>query len=347
MVVGRGPAARLRRQGRSQDAASLAPEAIDQQTLEQAVRDELERRERAQQVRDRLAEVKARVEAQATEQARYSGGPCAYCGVQWSAERDARGGVRPRWHQVTAGPCCAICDEDRHPLGGSIPLTDEQHRERVVRRLVGEDVARRWWGSHILKGADFKWWHETPDASPGERFAYVDVGQLQAALTPDSPGEPGYTSGEPCSHCGCAHMWVLHPERVAVMTHDPVTGNPLTKPRRYTVPAAWVCHGCRDIADINVIAERLVGIDGSRREWSIDAPTAAQRIGLTWYEGRIKSRDGRRDLTLTPFAYLDLDELRRKAFELFPGQDMWRSKAIWQRLREEVAGARSREAARG
>lgn len=68
----------------------------------------------------------------------------------------------------------------------------------------------------------------------------------------------------------------------------------------------------------------------------MDALTAAQRIGLTWYENRDKSRDGRCDLTLTPFAYLSLNELRRKEYELFPKQDMWRSKAIWQRLDDEA-----------
>ncbi|HTJ37410.1 MAG TPA: hypothetical protein VL738_29635 [Dactylosporangium sp.] len=57
-------------------------------------------------------------------------------------------------------------------------------------------------------------------------------------------------------------------------------------------------------------------------------------IGLTWFAERATDQADRRDLTLAPFAYLDVEGLRRRAFEIFPFESHWKVRGAWQRLHD-------------
>lgn len=114
-----------------------------------------------------------------------------------------------------------------------------------------------------------------------------------------------------------------------------------------TPSAGSVSHGWTRLASVGTdiacsrsadVVERIVGIiggspTGTHIPWGQDAPT---RLGVTWYTDRPVGTDERtRGVTLTPFAYLDLDAIRRRAFDLFPFQSQWSAHAAWLALDAE------------
>jgi hypothetical protein len=243
-------------------------------------------------------------------------------------------------------------------LGDGVPLSDEEHRIAVVRRLAGAQACRYWYGTYLAEAAargGFRWWHELdPAARAGggqRRFAYVDVARLRDALAVRSPSRPAYETADPCPRCGCAYMWT-----------------------RADAGAKPTCHGCARFTRLAQVVTELVGVEGSRevqvgpprdansplpvgglaqlRESRQGGPSATYKsvtelLGVTWYDGTIdatRSRPSARDRTppsravnLTPFAYLDLEALRRRAFELLPHERYWRSREVWRRLRARGA----------
>jgi hypothetical protein len=119
------------------------------------------------------------------------------------------------------------------------------------------------------------------------------------------------------------------------------------------VPSAWGCAGCHRYENLNDILRRIVGVRSATfDEWQdlrpVDSPqyglggklvtqSTAERIGLTWYKNReVRTNEKARKVTLTPFAYLDLDALRRRAFEVLPFSSQWTNHNAWAGLRAQL-----------
>ena len=68
----------------------------------------------------------------------------------------------------------------------------------------------------------------------------------------------------------------------------------------------------------------------------------ADAIGLRWFSDRLPgSKSDERKITLTPFAYLDVDALRRRAFELpLPFSSQWRNQAVFAEQRTNHNGGK-------
>jgi len=316
---------------------------VDQEAVRRAVQDELARSRARQEAVAVARATVATVRAAAAEEARLSGGPCVYCGVTWSAFSED-GQVKPAWYRSGVGACCYWCECERRQQDSEwgTERPEVEHRDRAVRLLVAdESITRFWTGPYLAEKTGFRWWHETPGAEPGGRvrFRYVDRWALRAALRPKRPtAAEWYTAAAPCERCGCAYMWRSVSDYKDLRTNKNVAG-PL------------VCHGCVDFESIEDVASRLVGVNGRRygtshhkigtQDHFYDTQNAVAAIGLTWFNKRDTSKDPRRrDLTLTPFTYLDVPALRRRAYELFPQPDAWLASAVWQRLRDEAEARR-------
>jgi len=285
--------------------------------IDAAVRAVLAERERAE------AEARRRAEAE-----RFKGGPCGFCGVEESTERGIGGAIVGQWYDRSGRPVCTWCDETFRNDG--VNLTDDEHRDRVLRDLLrGHPELPFWSGPHLARKTEFRWWHESGAGAAGAgggttRFAYIDRARLDESLRPASAGTP-YLDGEPCGGCGCAHMWVLVPES----TRDvEVREGTKTTHESTVVPAHHSCRGCASIRDMGEVVEKLVGL-----RYNADFRT----LGVGWFK-ELPAGDPRRKLTQAPFMYLgDLGELRRRAFEAHPDQRHWRAFEMWRRLRDEAS----------
>jgi hypothetical protein len=305
----------------------------------------------------RKAEERRRAEEERREAA-FIGGPCAYCGVTRSAvlhEPDVRRGDRPGppeerpfWTTSAAGPCCAWCDDERRSdIDPSRVLPDEEHRDRVARRLVGPDLARHHLRGYLAEKVGFRWWHEAP--GPGttrprlRRFTHLDPAKLRdAARVSESSGS--YGSGEPCPRCGCAHMWVT--------VREPYERRVSGSDQTYTAyDERRRCMGCAWADDLASVVERLVGLNVRHMTYvndskgGIGGPASDVRFAVEWYDpGRLKMRSVRNlprrtgpAVNLVPFGYLDVPALRRKAYEAYPDEKWWADKSIWRRLKKQEA----------
>src|SRR5690606_38337342 len=189
----------------------------------------------------------------------------------------------------------------------------------------------------------FRWWHEAPDEDGTQprlrRFKHLSVEKLRDAARLAHPRPPAYESGRPCPRCGCAHMRVSE------------------RGQRASRGSAWAA----DLADV---VTRLVGLNGRvRTSLMIDRngrphpvhETPVSRLGIKWYEYE-RPRPGRMivnfreplvphrtgpSVTLTPFAYLDVEAIRREAIKLYPNQEWWRDGGVWLRLVKEAAHGKS------
>jgi hypothetical protein len=282
---------------RSDPPARPAPPqvaSIDQATLDAAVEKALAERERQAAIAAAKAE-RERQEAVAT------GGPCRYCGITRSWEHDPETD-RPigRWHDD--GRICAWCEADR--VWGITGRTDHEHRIAALRSLLPPEVTK-WWADHALpERTGFRWWVETPGAATSEtdRFAYVDREALAARLA-DKPIQ--YETREPCRRCGCPHMW-RHGTAVA-------PGNAIVE----TVE----CVGCRKVADLVYLTMWATGLSRPSVE---NLGTVAERVlGVHWWSDDPNggAADPPRPCTI-PFAYIDRQAARRRAFEVF-GREDW------------------------
>lgn len=304
----------------------------------------------ARRVRELHAEEEGRWAAEEERRLQESlrGGPCVYCGIEISPERDRYDGqIRARWRVAPrGGESCSWCEDDLEPSRHDpdardyYRLTDLDHRLLVLRRLLGNDALGDWVMPFLMDRAQFKWWHETPAATGGgsERFAYVDVEMYRARLAPESA--PPFTTGPPCSRCGCAYMFIVDagsPEQALPMLDERGNvsldggGQPI-RLIKSAVPAGTLrCQGCREFDDLTRVAENIIGLG-----WK--AAQAAGGFGLCWYRD-LPEGDTRRQSTLAPFAYLDVAAIRRRAFEAYPEQHHWRVMRVWQQLHAESAAA--------
>jgi hypothetical protein len=232
----------------------------------------------ARQVREH--EAKERQQAETARLAReVTGGPCVYCGVTVSAQREGpHAPLRGVWHSAAGGRCCARCNLDRRNgfIDGAIQ-PDSEHRARVLYELLPE-LHRRWLPQFAVPRSGFRWWHETPGARPAPppgdaRFGYVDRDALRAALEPAlAPLE----TGEPCPRCGIADQWrsrSVTRGMVDVRTGESSRINPL---RQETVRECAVC--CSLPESLDELAARVVGLH--------PRSGLARELGVTWYADR-------------------------------------------------------------
>lgn len=302
----------------------------------QGIRRAVERALKVERLRRDISELdeKARKAEQAENALILSleGGPCRYCGITRSAVQTKTGAIKAQWYEDKS--VCVWCFRERRPLGRDVP--DMEHRERVVRTMVQPDVASRYIGHYLVEKAQFKWFAEVLGAKPHprKRFAFTSGVELEQNLLP--PKTPNvYSIREACPRCGCDRMWKQDPTPEPLYT---ASGKQLYPSQRR--PISFTCNGCRALGPdiqsfINGIAKHIVGIEGSKRHTECDVTAAgttrfsqslsyAERIGITTW----KLTEGAQPSAM-PFAYLDVRELRRKAYDIVPKRD-WLRMDLWQ-----------------
>lgn len=190
-------------------------------------------------LRQLQAEDAARLAAE--EEARWAmPSPCVFCGYSGlnGGQRDrATGEVTPWVWGTDRGPACSECWTDTHPYGGGSQIDDDDHRERVLRRLLGP-AADGWTPGHLMDrtGGGFVWWWELPGAPASDttRFGYITgehVADMAARL---EPPRPDFRLGPPCVTCGQSDRWIV----------EPGTSGSLDR-TVYQMPARLVCSPCR------------------------------------------------------------------------------------------------------
>lgn len=303
---------------------------------------------RAAQIESGLAEQRARVDAlKRAEAAREAAdrttrvGPCIYCGL--SRSRTGSLGWQGSNPKRLA---CPWCVDDRWDH------TDLEHKSIVLNRIITGDWKARHYpygrmAELLIQRTGFRWFHESPGATPGEwnSWAYLDLAAIRQRATPTTPEPPPlFRRGDPCPKCGCAFMWtnmsgttwVTSPEGGA--GRDIVTG----------INSHVGCGGCVEIRDLNDVMKKIVGVHGSLRRWPdfVTPNTVGQEVasyellGVTWFADRpVRSGEHTRSLTLVPFAYLNLPDIRRRAFEHFPFQSQWTNQAAWAQLFAEATNS--------
>ncbi len=272
---------------------------------------------------ERIAALRRRVDA--TPRVRTTGGPCVYCGVSEQ--------LGP-WYGNPGRLSCAACADDRWDHA------DLDHKTIIINRIATGDWKTRLhtYGENAQRLVDrtgFRWFCETPGAQPGgwHRWAYLDLQAVaeRAAPTTERP-PPRFSAGDPCDRCGCAYLWTNLPS--------------VTAPGETFRPAGFGCAGCVTYAGLSDVVRHVVGIVPVLEEWvpnpvnpdrgtsqAVDVPA---RLGVTWYRDRpVRTSEKRRQVTLAPFAYLDLPTIRARAFDLFPFESQWTAKAAWQALKDE------------
>jgi hypothetical protein len=299
----------------------------------------------ARQVREH--EARERRQAEATRLAReVTGGPCVYCGTTLSAYREPgrRGTVRGVWFTAPGGKACSACDLERR--GGRYAdaplLPPEQHRARVLYRLLPE-LDRRWLPQHAVPRSGFRWWHETPGARPApppgdQRFAYLDLDALRAAL---APAPAPLETREPCLRCGLADRWRSREVQRGWVYADTGASHPANPLRIETV---WECAACASLPEsLDELAARLVGLNPQ--------PGLAAQLGLTWHADRPPERVRLlarvRPSPATPFAWWPpRQQLQARAWALYgPQPGEWERQA--ERRWHSLAAMRSARQAAG
>lgn len=291
-------------------AAPPAAPVLDLDAITARVREQLAAEQAEAAAAEREAEA-ARLDAAA------HGGPCRYCGCTLLSPAAGRPG---KWIQDMRGTSCSACDVDRRQFGDpeGVGLPDSEHRERVVRRLLGREVVQ--WHAHgtVAGLVAFQWFAETHGAAPGEaaRFAYLDVPALLRALEPPAP--PPLAVREPCARCGVAHLWAERHER----EHD---------------IHAWECTGCLrvQITPLDEVAAMFVGVKPF-----IVGKGFAELLGVCFWRDRPESERG--EPAATPFDWWDRAAMRRTALRLYPDEGSWSARRPWDRARE-LAGKRPGE----
>jgi hypothetical protein len=297
----------------------------------------------ARQVREH--EAAERRQAEARRLAReVTGGPCVFCGCTLSAQREgARAPLRGVWHTVAGGKCCARCNLDRRNgfVDGAIQPASE-HKARVLYELLPE-LRGRWLPQHALARVDFRWFSETPGARPApppgdQRFAYLDLDAVRAALAPASAL---LETREPCPRCGLADRWRSRQvERGRVYVHNgaPWPRDPL---RVETVHECAACFSLPE--DLDELAAQVVGLNPQ--------PGLAGQLGVTWHADRPPERVRLlarvRPSPTTPFAWWPpRQQLQARAWALYgtkPGE--WERQA--ERRWHSLAAMRSARQAAG
>jgi hypothetical protein len=288
----------------------------------------------AQLARD-LDEHRAREKAEA-QAAAARGGPCRYCGVQWSWKAPGIG----EWQRDGAGLVCLACDADRRYFrardAGIRP--DLEHRATVLRDLL--DLPAPWLDGYLVERSGFRWWSEVPDAPGGgdHRFAYVTTDEIMRRLYPSHPDtrEPG----PPCPRCGVADCW-LTTERY-VPGYEDAQGNWSSDPARWPrVESERVCQACRTMpANVDDHAAALVGL-------ALGTQGCAAKLGVSWHADRPRPR---RRATRPLDWWPPLPELRARAWQAYgqkPGEwyraaeGRWRSGAAMRRAEADAKRAAS------
>lgn len=280
-------------------------------TVEEMVAAELDRRER-----ERVA-AEARAERE-RQRALAVGGPCKLCGATESWERDGNGVLSGKWY---AGPTCGICNAERERWPHS---TDEERRLAVVKRLLPQDVTKWWHAPYLLDKVQFRWWHETPGAVTSDRkqWAYVDTAAMIDALTV-KPVE--YSTREPCERCGCRSQWMW----TRAYNGEGHTAVPVEQ---------WMCKGCQEVPDLLAWVCRVIGL-GSAALLDNSRALLEKQLDVAWWANSPAggAADPPRPCD-TPFGYVDLDDVRRRAFEAFPDERKWGSVTSWERARAAAQG---------
>jgi hypothetical protein len=170
---------------------------------------------------------------------------CSRCGAgeSWRAGRGL-------WFHDDRGPVCSACDLDRRSFqrpDGAIS-SDAEHRARIIAELIGPELARYQWPPLLVARAPelLPWWHETPGARAGERFAYVDREALAASLHAPPPPPPKlHSRGRRyrCPGCG-ARGEVWSGEQVGVSAPTASDGGRSSSLRAH-FRITWTCRTCR------------------------------------------------------------------------------------------------------
>ena len=246
-------------------------------------------------VRKQLEEAQAVVEGQ-------RGGVCRFCGIN-NVER---------WLQDDQGFCCEWCNFDRRLFGfpNAAILSDHVHRAIVAAKIVG---TRGYW-----PGRDFglRWFHETRGAQgSSERFAYVDVESMREAAGLDDPPvtamAPTLETGGPCRRCGVTRAPDWRDEYAA--RRFDTTGNPTWE------LLGEVCGWCHDAGyasyDQDYVVAMLTGLQ--RRDG------VAEALGFKFFSDTKRAKPSEQR-----WHYADVDALRKRARDAFPGADRWRDQRM-------------------
>lgn len=297
---------------------------------------------KGRRVEEQLAALRERIERgrrDAEERDRATlGGPCVYCGR-------SRQHPEVSWKGNPGALFCAACDDDRwdHP--------DVEHRSLILNRILANDWSIRTFqvgkiAEMEIERCGFKWFCETPGAQPGgwDRWKYLgdlDAIRERAAGPPEPPPAPRFQAGDPCERCGCAYMWTTLPRHAEVAVGP--NGNYVKD-----IPSGPGCGGCFGYESLDDVVRRIIGVWGKIRMpyeggpgvFLLPTKSATELLGVTWYKDRtVSTAERSRQVTLAPFAYLDLQALRRRAFEYFPFQSEWTNHAAWQALAAEAQAA--------
>lgn len=287
------------------------PSATSDLTALQADVDALKTASEAE-LRRRVAEIKAKVDqlkrdAEERER-RQVGGPCIYCGAS-----KAHG-----WNGKPGRQWCSACQSDK-----GFHLGDAEHRSMILRRILSGDWTQRRYAAGTnaqteVRRAGFTFFTETPGATPGgwERWAYLDQQAIRVraaqVLSTGPPPAPKFESGDPCSRCGCAHLYrssgsnvLAVPQSNGHASHSVTTREPL------------VCQGCATFSSLKQVAFRIIGIDVGAGVGTLNHHQVLTAIGVTWFDQRpANPKEDLRKLTLAPWAYLPLVEIRKRYAEL-------------------------------
>lgn len=287
---------------------------------------------KVERLRKGLTDAVESVRKAAAADAAFDGGPCRYCGRTQAVMRDERGTITPGWYDNKT--VCVDCYLEQRPLGFAVP--DAEHRERVIRLMVREDVARRYHSNHLIEKAAFRWWSEIPGAKshPTKRFAYTSGPELEQRLMP-AENVSRYSIRQPCQRCGCDRLWTQDPD-----APEMYTAHGMALVRSTNRQPTYTCHGCASLGPSdedyrNGVAEALVGIRGRTRALTMGG-TGTNKIfapGRSYTEMlNIKLwRQTGAPASGVPFSYLDRKALREAAFRIVPKKD-WSRPDLWDQL---------------